>query len=71
LAAIDNLRVQAVFEVAPLRGRERVIEDDGFRAGLEQQLFELLHLATADARGGVRVLYLLPETTEHFEVGGL
>ena len=48
LAAVDDLHLQRAFEVALLRRRQRVVEDDDVGAALLHQRAHLLNLARAD-----------------------
>ena len=50
---IDHLDLGDLLEVARLRGRKVVIEDDQFRAAVCSQRLELLRFSAADVRGGI------------------
>ena len=52
-APIDHLDLGDLLEVARLRGREVVVEDDQLRAAACSQRLELLRLAAADVRGRI------------------
>ena len=71
LAAIDDAKVEFLFEVAGLRGAERIIENRERSASAVRDLFHLGGLALADKRARVRRLELLRDGLGDFGAGGL
>ena len=66
-----TLTLEGVLEVALLRGRELVVEDDGGVAQVVALGGQLAHLALADVVGGRRPLPALDGAPHHLGAGGV
>jgi hypothetical protein len=71
LAAIDDAKVEFLFEVAGLRGAERIVEDREGRTSPMRNLFNLGSLALADKGARVGGFELLRDGVGDFGAGGL
>src|ERR1700694_3542696 len=71
LAAIDDAKVEFLFEVAGLRRASRVVEDREGRTRAMRDFLDLGGLALADKRARVGVLEPLRDGVGDFGAGGL
>ena len=69
LAAIDNAELELVFEIARLRGAERVVEDRERRAAFVGEFADLGGLAASDEGARVDVFELLLDLAGDFGAG--
>lgn len=68
--AIEDLGIENLFEVAALRGRKFVVEDDGIGVLLAAKGGEFVSLAFADVRSGMWGFELLDAFANNFTAGG-
>ena len=61
LGPVENARIEFTFQVALLRGRELVIEDNQVGRGGGHGAFQLFQFAAADERGGIGLLAALQD----------
>ena len=71
LAAVEDLDLELLLEVAHLGGRQVVVEDDHVGVGGLDELLELLDLALADVGREIDVLALLEHAADHDQAGRL
>ena len=71
LGAVDDLGVQLLLEVAHLRGREVVVEDDEVGLALLRQRLQLGQLALAEEGGRVHLAAPLHQLAQHARPGGV
>ena len=71
LAAIDDAKVEFLFEVAGLRSAERIVEDRERRTSPMRDFLDLGSLALADKGARVGGLELLRDGVGDFGAGGL
>jgi hypothetical protein len=65
LRAIDDLAFDLGLDLAELRGRQLVVEDDHVHVALVAQLRQRAHLAAAQERARVRALAFLQHACDH------
>ena len=70
-APVDDLDLGDLLEVARLRGREVVVEDDELRAAGLNERFDLLGLAAADVRGRIGPRPFGENAVDNGAAGGL
>jgi hypothetical protein len=61
LGAINDLLLDALLEVAGLRGRERIVEDDDICVGFGSELAEFVGLALANEKRRIGLVALLQD----------
>ena len=71
LGAVDDLRLERLLEVAHLRRREVVVEDDQVGLALLDQRLQLLELALAEEGGRVHGAAPLHQLAQDARAGGL